>query len=287
MDCGLFFTFCACAAARPPGRCSEPGDWYERLKKPSWTPPNWLFPVAWTTLYLCMSLRGDAGGAAARQRATRWRFWALQIALNTLWTPVFFGLRRMRRGDGGHGRCCGWRWRRRLWRSSALDCWRAAVRALPGLGHDAGALNSRLALNPDPDRLTWPVIWLRILGRGAAPSHAHLERQRARRGTRTASIGFSQGRAEAVEVQRLVHARRFLAVDPRVDQRRGSRTARPASASPGAAWSPASARVSRAHRPAGAAKRVSGGGVDLSHRPSAAKSHAQRRGATRRARVAS
>jgi tryptophan-rich sensory protein len=73
----------------------QPGAWYDALQKPSWTPPNWLFPVAWTTLYLLMSLSAmrvaqlpDAGQALA--------FWAMQIAFNTLWTPVFFGLRRMR-----------------------------------------------------------------------------------------------------------------------------------------------------------------------------------------------
>jgi tryptophan-rich sensory protein len=96
MDWGLFLTFlAACGGAAATGAMFQPRAWYDALQKPSWTPPNWLFPVAWTTLYLLMSLSAmrvaqlpDAGQALA--------FWAMQIAFNTLWTPVFFGLRRMR-----------------------------------------------------------------------------------------------------------------------------------------------------------------------------------------------
>ncbi len=96
MDWGLFLTFlAACGGAAATGAMFQPGPWYDALQKPRWTPPNWLFPVAWTTLYLLMSLSAmrvaqlpDAGQALA--------FWAMQIAFNTLWTPVFFGLRRMR-----------------------------------------------------------------------------------------------------------------------------------------------------------------------------------------------
>ena len=95
MDWTLFLTFlAACGAAAATGAMFEPGDWYKNLNKPWWTPPNWLFPVAWTTLYLLMSLAAmrvaqlpGSGQALA--------FWGAQIAFNTLWTPVFFGLGRM------------------------------------------------------------------------------------------------------------------------------------------------------------------------------------------------
>ncbi len=87
----------ACGAAGATGGLFPPGDWYDRLEKPSWTPPNWLFPVAWTTLYICMSyaaarvaMRPGAGIALG--------LWSLQIALNTLWTPVFFGKQMIRLG---------------------------------------------------------------------------------------------------------------------------------------------------------------------------------------------
>lgn len=96
MDWAIFLTFlAACFAAATTGAMFKPGEWYDALVKPGWFPPKWLFPVAWTTLYFLMALSAmrvsalpDNGQAMA--------FWALQIALNTLWTPIFFGLHRMR-----------------------------------------------------------------------------------------------------------------------------------------------------------------------------------------------
>lgn len=87
----------ACFAAGATGGMFPPGAWYRGLNKPGWTPPDWLFPVAWTTLYICMA---TAGARAAMQpdNGVAMALWALQIALNTLWTPVFFGLRRIRAG---------------------------------------------------------------------------------------------------------------------------------------------------------------------------------------------
>lgn len=87
----------ACFAAGATGGLFPPGRWYEGLNKPAWTPPNWLFPVAWTTLYVCMAVAG-ARAAVADNNGLAMALWSLQIALNTLWTPVFFGLRRIRQG---------------------------------------------------------------------------------------------------------------------------------------------------------------------------------------------
>lgn len=87
----------ACFAAGATGGLFPPGPWYKELRKPSWTPPNWVFPVAWTTLYLCMSGAG-ARAAVHDGNGLAMALWSLQIALNSLWTPVFFGLRRMRLG---------------------------------------------------------------------------------------------------------------------------------------------------------------------------------------------
>jgi tryptophan-rich sensory protein len=87
----------ACFAAGSTGGLFPPGEWYKRLEKPWWTPPNWLFPVAWTILYLCMAAAG-ARVAMSPGNGLAMALWALQIALNGLWTPVFFGLRRMKLG---------------------------------------------------------------------------------------------------------------------------------------------------------------------------------------------
>ena len=98
MDWSLFFLFLAgCMAAATTGAMFEPGEWYDGLKKPSWTPPKWLFPVAWTTLYLFMSFAAMRV-AQLDDNAHAMAFYALQLALNTLWTPIFFGLRRMKAG---------------------------------------------------------------------------------------------------------------------------------------------------------------------------------------------
>ena len=96
MDWPLFLTFlAACGAAAATGAMIKPGPWYDSLQKPKWTPRKWVFPVVWTTLYLLMSYAAMRVAVTAGN-AQPLAFWGLQIALNTLWTPVFFGLHRIR-----------------------------------------------------------------------------------------------------------------------------------------------------------------------------------------------
>lgn len=98
----LFLIFlAACSAAAATGALFSPGDWYRSLRKPRWTPPDFAFPIVWTVLYLAMSYAAARVGGLTVDKpaaAVALAFWALQIALNTLWTPVFFGLQRMRAG---------------------------------------------------------------------------------------------------------------------------------------------------------------------------------------------
>ncbi|GAA5075920.1 tryptophan-rich sensory protein [Maritalea mobilis] len=98
MDWSVFILFlAACCAAAATGSMFPPGRWYRDLSKPDWTPPNWLFPIAWTLLYLG-SAYAATRIAVMENNAHAMGFWAMQIALNTLWTPVFFGLRRLKAG---------------------------------------------------------------------------------------------------------------------------------------------------------------------------------------------
>lgn len=98
MDWALFATYmAACSAAAATGAMIQPGEWYKSLSKPRWTPPDWVFPLAWTVLYLSMAVAA-ARVAVLPGTGQALAFWAVQIALNTLWTPVFFGLKRMRAG---------------------------------------------------------------------------------------------------------------------------------------------------------------------------------------------
>jgi tryptophan-rich sensory protein len=68
--------------------------WYAGLIKPSWTPPPLLFPIAWTVLYILMAvsfwrLWDLPNRSAARTTAMIW--FGVQLALNALWSPAFFG----------------------------------------------------------------------------------------------------------------------------------------------------------------------------------------------------
>ena len=95
----LLFTIflLACIGAGTTGGLFPPGPWYRTLSKPSWTPPDWVFPVTWTTLYICMAVAG-ARVAMLPDNGIAMALWSLQIALNGLWTPVFFGLQNIRLG---------------------------------------------------------------------------------------------------------------------------------------------------------------------------------------------
>ncbi|MEL7213981.1 MAG: TspO/MBR family protein [Pseudomonadota bacterium] len=98
MDWSIFIVFlAACCAAAATGSMFPPDKWYRKLNKPVWTPKDWMFPVAWTTLYV-MSAYAATVVSVMEGSAMGMAFWALQIALNALWTPVFFGLKRIRTG---------------------------------------------------------------------------------------------------------------------------------------------------------------------------------------------
>ena len=68
-------------------------NWYAPLEKPSFQPPSWAFPVAWTTLYTFMGISVALILAAppTRQRKLALALFFAQLALNFSWSPVFFG----------------------------------------------------------------------------------------------------------------------------------------------------------------------------------------------------
>src|SRR5215203_2309275 len=74
----------ACFLAAIPGAVFRPGVWYERLVKPRWRPPNWLFAPIWSVLYLTIAVSG-------------WLVW---------WEAGFAGAARRDRGLGGRSRPC-------------------------------------------------------------------------------------------------------------------------------------------------------------------------------------
>jgi translocator protein len=70
--------------------------WYRDLRKPSFTPPDNVFPVAWTTLYALIAYSGWRVWSAtpSRQRNAALRLWISQLAANAQWSKLFFGQRR-------------------------------------------------------------------------------------------------------------------------------------------------------------------------------------------------
>ena len=65
--------------------------WYPFLNKPTLTPPNIVFPIAWSILYLCM---GISIGFIINSDSTRKKYFiglfALQLFLNFMWSILFF-----------------------------------------------------------------------------------------------------------------------------------------------------------------------------------------------------
>lgn len=71
--------------------------WFQTLEKPIFNPPSWVFGPVWTTLYIMM---GVAGGIVWGKIETHrdevkkaLLFFIIQLALNALWSILFFGLR--------------------------------------------------------------------------------------------------------------------------------------------------------------------------------------------------
>jgi len=67
--------------------------WYLTLEKPPFNPPSWVFAPVWTTLYALMGISAYLVFFSGKKES---RFalvvFALQLALNTLWSLAFFGL---------------------------------------------------------------------------------------------------------------------------------------------------------------------------------------------------
>ncbi len=74
-----------------------PGSWYyTTLQKPSWNPPDWLFPPVWTVLFILMgiSLSMVLGAGIEKSEVRRGVvLFGIQLFLNLGWSATFFGMR--------------------------------------------------------------------------------------------------------------------------------------------------------------------------------------------------
>ena len=80
------------------GYSIRPGEWYASLSKPFFTPPNWLFGPAWTVIYVLIAVAGWRVAIAPGFRSSLFAIWSLQMLLNWLWTPTFFGFHQIELG---------------------------------------------------------------------------------------------------------------------------------------------------------------------------------------------
>ena len=90
----------ALCAAFSPAVSAAARHWYALLAKPAWAPPNSWFGPVWCVLYLLM---GVAAWRIWRERYHRGRSaalaaYAVQLSLNAIWSPLFFGARSIGAG---------------------------------------------------------------------------------------------------------------------------------------------------------------------------------------------
>jgi len=71
--------------------------WFAGIAKPSFMPPGWVFPIAWTTLYILMGIAfAQLLGSSSPLRTIAITLFVAQLALNLAWSPVFFALHETR-----------------------------------------------------------------------------------------------------------------------------------------------------------------------------------------------
>ena len=84
------------AAAIGAAASVQAGPFYTQLLRPDWAPPPAVFGPVWTVLYVLMGIAAwlvwrVGGFHAARSALT---LYLVQLALNALWTWLFFGWQR-------------------------------------------------------------------------------------------------------------------------------------------------------------------------------------------------
>jgi translocator protein len=97
----LIVAVAVCLLPSLAGAAFQPGEWYQALRKPVYHPPDWVFGPVWITLYLLMGISAWLvwrRGLSNRTVRVALGIFLLQLALNALWTPAFFGARSIGAG---------------------------------------------------------------------------------------------------------------------------------------------------------------------------------------------
>ena len=71
--------------------------WFASLSRPAIAPPNWVFGPVWTLLYILIATSAYrlVQNQPHPRIAVGIALWALQLALNVIWTPVFSGAQNL------------------------------------------------------------------------------------------------------------------------------------------------------------------------------------------------
>jgi len=70
--------------------------WYNSLIKPPFAPPSWVFTPAWIFLYVTIFVSLILYVLApAQDKKAGYIYFSIQLILNFLWAPVFFGLKNI------------------------------------------------------------------------------------------------------------------------------------------------------------------------------------------------
>ena len=66
--------------------------WYHELNQAPWTPPGWMFGVAWTTIMICFAVYVTILWFRVDDSKTFLKLYGVQWLLNVIWNPLFFSL---------------------------------------------------------------------------------------------------------------------------------------------------------------------------------------------------
>src|SRR3546814_12007850 len=93
----LVFVIISLAAGRLGAAITEPAleTWYAGLRKPDWTPPNIVFPVAWSLIFVAIGIAAWVVWRSAERGQARLPLTLFfgHLLINVLWVFSFFGQR--------------------------------------------------------------------------------------------------------------------------------------------------------------------------------------------------
>ena len=93
----LVATIAAIGVAVMGATITDLGPWYQSLEKPSWNPPDQLFPLAWTVIFALVTVAGVTAWRAAPNRRVSdvlLCMFCLNAFLIITWSLIFFRMQR-------------------------------------------------------------------------------------------------------------------------------------------------------------------------------------------------